>query len=69
MQDRLKIGVSACFFYPEPGRSAFALKTLQYVEQSVPHWIMSGGGLPVMIGMRMTLLSQPALFLAVSRTA
>ncbi len=49
MKDRLKIGVSACFFYPDPARNAFASKTLQYVEQSVPHWIMSGGGLPVMI--------------------
>ncbi len=49
MQDRLKIGVSACFFYPDPQRSAFAVKTLQYVEQSVPHWVMSGGALPVMI--------------------
>lgn len=48
-QDRLKIGVSACFFYPDPARAAFAFKTLQYVEQSVPHWIMSGGALPVMI--------------------
>ena len=49
MKDRLKIGVSACFFYPDAGRAAFAKKTLQYVEQSVPHWIMSGGALPVMI--------------------
>ena len=49
MRDRLKIGVSACFFYPDPTRSAFAIKTLQYVEQSVPHWVMSGGALPVMI--------------------
>jgi putative glutamine amidotransferase len=48
-QDRLKIGVSACFFYPDPARAAFASKTLQYVEQSVPHWVMSGGALPVMI--------------------
>lgn len=48
-KDRLKIGVSACFFYPDPARSAFAIKTLQYVEQSVPHWVMSGGALPVMI--------------------
>jgi len=47
--DRLKIGVSACFFYPDPSRSAFAIKTLQYVEQSVPHWLMSGGALPVMV--------------------
>lgn len=48
-KDRLKIGISACFFYPDPARSAFASKTVQYVEQSVPHWIMSGGALPVMI--------------------
>lgn len=47
--DRLKIGVSACFLYPDPARAAFAIKTLQYVEQSVPHWIMSGGALPVMV--------------------
>ena len=47
--DRLKIGVSACFLYPDPARAAFASKTLQYVEQSVPHWIMSGGALPVMV--------------------
>jgi putative glutamine amidotransferase len=47
--DRPKIGVSACFFYPDPARAAFSRKTLQYVEQSVPHWIMSGGALAVMI--------------------
>jgi len=48
-EDRLKIGISACFLYPDPARTAFAKKTLQYVEQSVPHWVMSGGALPVMI--------------------
>jgi putative glutamine amidotransferase len=47
--DRLKIGISACFFHPDPARTAFATKTLQYVEQSMAHWIMSGGALPVMI--------------------
>ena len=47
--DRLKIGISACFLYPDPARTVFAKKTLQYVEQSVPHWVMSGGALPVMI--------------------
>lgn len=47
--DRPKIGVSACFLYPDPARAAFAIKTLQYVEQSVPHWLMAGGALPVMI--------------------
>ena len=42
-RERLKIGVSACFLYPDPQRNAFAKKTLQYIEQSVPHWVMSGG--------------------------
>lgn len=46
---RLKIGISACFFYPDPHRAAYGPKTLQYVEQSMPHWIMAGGALPVMI--------------------
>lgn len=46
---RLKIGISACFFHPDPARTAFATKTLQYVEQSMAHWIMAGDALPVMI--------------------
>lgn len=46
---RLKIGISACFMHPDPARTAFAKKTLQYVEQSMAHWVMSGGALPVMI--------------------
>ena len=49
MKDRLKIGISACFFHPDPARTAFASKTLQYVEQSMAHWVMSGGALPVMV--------------------
>ena len=44
-----KIGISACFMHPDPGRNAFASKTVQYIEQSMAHWVMSGGGLPVMI--------------------
>ena len=44
-----KIGISACFMHPDPARSAFAFKTVQYIEQSMAHWVMSGGGLPVMI--------------------
>ena len=46
---RLKIGISACFLHPDPARNAFGHKTLQYIEQSMAHWIMSGGALPVMI--------------------
>ena len=46
---RLKIAVSACFFHADDQRPIFKGKTLQYVEQSVPHWIMSQGALPVMV--------------------
>ena len=49
MKNRLKIGISACLMHPDPERSSFASKTLQYVEQSMAHWLMSGGALPVMI--------------------
>jgi len=46
---RLKIGISACFFHPDPDRLVFIGKTLQYLEQSMAHWIMSSGAMPVMI--------------------
>jgi putative glutamine amidotransferase len=47
--DRLKIGISACFFHADPARTIFTGKTLQYMEQSVAHWVMSTGALAVMI--------------------
>ena len=49
MTTRLKVGISACFFHPDAGPAAFSRKTLQYVEQSMAHWVMSGGALPVMV--------------------
>jgi putative glutamine amidotransferase len=49
MDDRLKIGISACFMHPDPQRHLFTGKTLQYVEQSIAHWVMSTGALAVMI--------------------
>ena len=47
--ERLKIGISACFFHADPARPIFTGKTLQYIEQSVAHWVMSSGALAVMI--------------------
>lgn len=47
--NRLKIGVSACFFHPDPSRKAAPSKTLQWIEQSTAHWVMSQGALPFMI--------------------
>ena len=45
----LKIGISACFLHPDVKRSAFGKKTLHYVEQSMSHWVMASGALPVMV--------------------
>jgi putative glutamine amidotransferase len=45
----LKIGLSACFFHADPERAIFKGKTLQYVEQSMAHWIMREGALVFMI--------------------
>jgi putative glutamine amidotransferase len=49
MDDRLKIGISACFFHADQERPIFTGKTLQYVEQSIAHWVMSSGALAVLI--------------------
>jgi putative glutamine amidotransferase len=46
---RLKIGISACFFHPDGERKAAPSKTLLWIEQSTAHWVMSEGALPVMI--------------------
>ena len=49
MTARLKIGISACLFHPDTKRTAAPSKTLQWIEQSTAHWIMSEGALPVMV--------------------
>ena len=46
---RLKIGISACFFHPDPTRKSAPSKTLQWIEQSTAHWVMSLGALPFMV--------------------
>ena len=45
----LKIGVSARLLYPDPRRSFLPTKSLQYLEQSVANWVMSGDVLAFMI--------------------
>lgn len=45
----LKIGLSACFFHPDPNRNIFKGKTLQYLEQSIARWVMSSGAMLFMI--------------------
>jgi putative glutamine amidotransferase len=52
MPSRLLIGVSARIYYP--GSAGVPLggvwtKTLHYLEQSVAHWVLSGGAMAVMV--------------------
>src|SRR5258706_11929551 len=48
-EPRLKIGVSVCFMHADPQRALFTGKTLQYVEQSIVHWIQAQGALALVI--------------------
>ena len=34
----LRVGISACFSHPDPQRSEFRNKTLNYIEASMPQW-------------------------------
>lgn len=45
----LRIGLSARLMHQPPTELGFRGKTLQYLEQSVAHWIMSNGALAFMI--------------------
>jgi gamma-glutamyl-gamma-aminobutyrate hydrolase PuuD len=45
----LKIGISARIFHPQPNSVGIYTKTLQYLEESVAHWVMSRDVLVLMI--------------------
>jgi putative glutamine amidotransferase len=47
--DPLRIGVSARLLYPDPRRFFLPTKTVQYLEQSVANWVMSGEVLAFMV--------------------
>src|SRR5205085_10258675 len=49
VMEPLKIGVSARLLYPDPTRTFLPAKSIQYLEQSVANWIMSGEVLAFMI--------------------
>lgn len=40
-----RVGLSSCFDHADPNRPLFTGKTLLYVEQSMIHWVASGGAL------------------------
>lgn len=45
----LKIGVSARILHPQPGAKGLQSKTLQYLEQTAAHWLMSRNVLVLMV--------------------
>ena len=45
----LKIGLSARLYHPQPDATGLQAKTLQYLEQSAAHWIMSRNVLVFMV--------------------
>lgn len=45
----LKIGVTACFFYPDPSRGAYSKKTLTYIENDTVDYLADRGVFPVLI--------------------
>ncbi|MEO5694084.1 MAG: type 1 glutamine amidotransferase [Usitatibacter sp.] len=47
--DPLRIGVSARLLYPDSSRQFLPTKSIQYLEQSVANWVMSGEVLAFMI--------------------
>jgi len=47
--EALKIGVSPRLFHPQPEGKGIQSKTLQYLEQSVAHWVMSRDVLVFMV--------------------
>jgi len=49
MVERLKIGISACFFHADLKRPIFKGMTLQYIEQNMAHWVMQKDAMALMI--------------------
>ena len=45
----IKIGVSACFMYPDPTRVTFGKKTLQYLEKDMSLYLSRPGVMPILI--------------------
>ena len=45
----LRIGLSARLLHQPPAEMGFRGKTLQYLEQSIAHWIMGHGALAFMV--------------------
>lgn len=45
----IKLGVSACFFYPDPARKVFQHKSLSYLENDMARYLTRPGVLPILL--------------------
>ena len=45
----LRIGVAACFMHADAARPVFKSKTLLYLEESLAHWLIAGGAVPLLL--------------------
>jgi putative glutamine amidotransferase len=45
----MKIGVTACFFYPDKNRAVFSAKSLTYVENDMMNWLTTNRSIPYVI--------------------
>ncbi len=45
----IRIGVSACFMYPDPSRAVFGHKQLSYFEHDMSRWLAREGVMPILI--------------------
>ena len=45
----IRIGVSACFMYPDPSRTVFGHKQLSYFEHDMSRWLARTGVMPILI--------------------
>ncbi|HVF64861.1 MAG TPA: gamma-glutamyl-gamma-aminobutyrate hydrolase family protein, partial [Casimicrobiaceae bacterium] len=49
MSPLLRIGISASFFHADATRAIFKGMTLQYIEQSLAHWVMQRDAIAFMV--------------------
>ena len=49
MKNLLRIGLSACFFHPDPKRQVFGPKTLLYFEESMAKFLIDYNAYPILL--------------------
>ena len=45
----IKLGITACFMYPDPSRLTFGHKTLAYLEHDMSRYLSKMGVMPILL--------------------